>query len=331
MKTTIELKMKGKNVSGTLARYIKSVSYREVMDGEADTLEVTLRDDERVFMGEWLPPRGASLELTLVDEDFNRMELGEFTIDEVENSLPPSECKIKATSIPPGSAAKNVESSRSWEQVTLMQIAGDIAGRAGLRLIYDAGSNPVIERAEQSEESDLKFLHRLCGDKGMALKVNNKQLIVFEYERYEARGSIATVREGHCVKRFSARQTLNEVYGSCEVKYRHGRKGETYSGTASSGGELVGLLGGGGKKLKINAKVRDSGEAAALAKKKLREKNREECKINLTLVGDFNYRAGANITLEGFKSYDGKHLINKATHTVTGSGYEVQLEMSKCG
>ena len=332
MKTTIELKIGGKNVEGAISRYVKSINYREVIDGEADTLELTLHDVEGLFIDKWYPPRNTSLELTLLDEEFNRLELGEFVIDEVENSTPPSECKMKATSIPPGSAAKNVERSRSWEDVTLSRIARDIAASAGLMPVFDSSDDPHYDRIEQSEQSDLKFLHKLCRDAGLAMKVNDTKLIVFEYERYEKRSSVATLAR-HLIKRFSGRQTLNEVYSDCKVSYKSGAKGEMITGSAGGTSFLSGILGGsgGGKTLKINKKVSSEAEASRLAKKKLREKNREECTVNVTMVGDFRCRAGANITLDGYGAYDGKYSINKATHAVDSGGYTTTLELKKCG
>ena len=46
MKTTIELKIGGKSVGGVISRYVKSIGYRETVDGEADTLELTMHDAE---------------------------------------------------------------------------------------------------------------------------------------------------------------------------------------------------------------------------------------------------------------------------------------------
>ena len=112
MRTTVEIKMNGKAVGKDLEKYLKSVSYREALDGEADTLDVTLQDIEGLFMNEWFPKRGTSIELTLMTE-YAMMDLGEFYVDEIENSFPPSECKIKGTSIPPGSNVKAAEKWRS--------------------------------------------------------------------------------------------------------------------------------------------------------------------------------------------------------------------------
>ena len=328
MKTTVEITMNGKAVGKDLEKYLKSVSYREALDGEADTLDVTLQDIEGLFMNEWFPRRGTSIEIAFFDE-YSMMNLGFFYVDEIENSFPPSECKIKGTSIPPGSNVKAAEKWRSWELVTLRQIAGDIATGAGLRLYYETSYDPTLDRAEQSDESDLQFLHRLCSDNGLALKLNDKQLIIFDIEEYEKRGATSIITKGSSlIKRFSARSTLNEIYSSCEVKYDDGNVELPYSGF--TGGALSGLFSSGsGKKLKVNKRVKSAGEAERLARKKLKAKNREETKVQMTLVGNFSLRAGATVTLEKFGAFSGKYLIQKATHTLGSGGYETAIEISK--
>ena len=328
--TWIELSMNGRVVSSELSKYLKGLTYREALDGEADTLEVTLQDVDGLFRSAWFPSRGMTIEATIYD-DYSALPLGSFEIDEIENSFPPSECKIKGNSIPSSSGVKSVEKSRSWEQVPLSAIALDIAVGGGLKLYYETTEDPLIERAEQTEESDLAFLHRLCKDKGLALKMNDRQLIIFDIEKFEGTAAIgAVIKGGKALKRFSVRTTLNEVYSKCEVKYKNGRKGELIEGSYSSGGILSTVFGSGGRTLKVNKKVTTKAEADRLAKKSLKAANREETKVQLTVIGDMRMRSGATLLLEGFEVFDGKYLIQKATHTVGGSGYETAVEMTRC-
>lgn len=330
MRTKIELKINGKATGAELSKYLKSLSYREALDGEADTLEITLQDIKGLFMSSWFPPRGSVLECN-IESEFERMPLGNFYVDEIENSFPPSECKIKATSIPPGSTVKSAEKWRSWENVTLSKIAGDIATGSGLKLYFETGYDPTLDRAEQSDESDLQFLHRLCKDNGLALKLNDEQLIIFDIEEYEKAGTSSTVEKGSArIKRFSARSTLNEIYSDCEVNFDDGNAQIPFLGT-SVGTAIRTALGTTTKVLKVNRRVKSIGEAQRLARKKLKEKNREETKVQLTMLGDFTLRAGSTIELTDFDIFNGKYLIQKATHTVGTGGYETSIEVSKVG
>lgn len=330
MKNELGLKMNGKAVGGDISRYLKTLSYREALDGEADTLEVTLHDIDGLFMSSWFPPRGATIEATIQNE-YERMPLGRFYVDEIENSFPPSECKIKATSIPPQSNVKAAEKWRSWESVNLSKVASDIATGAGLSLYFETSYDPVLDRAEQSDESDLQFLHRLCKDNGLALKLNDQQLIIFDIEEYEKNSTVTEYFKGSArIKRFSARATLNEIYSDCQVNYDDGNTTLPFVGL-SVGAAISAAFGSSSKTLKINRRVKSIGEAQRLAKKKLAEKNREETKINLTVVGDFLLRAGATIELIEFDIYNGKYLIQKATHSLGTNGYETAIEVTKCG
>ena len=81
--------------------------------------------------------------------------------------------------------------------------------------------------------------------------------------------------------------------------------------------------------LKVNKKVSTQAEAEKLAKKKLREKNKEEIKISLTLIGNFIYLSGNVVELVNHGWYSGNYIIEKATHKI-GNGYEVTLDLRKC-
>ena len=328
MRTEVDLIMSGKSVGAELSKYLKTVSYREALDGEADTLEVTLQDVAGLFMSGWFPTRGTMIE-AILENEYERMPLGDFYVDEIENSFPPSECKIKGTSIPPGSNVKAAEKWRSWQGVRLSDVGMDLATKAGLKFYYEGSYNPEFDRVEQSDESDLQFLHRLCETHGLALKLNDKQLIILDMEVYENKGAVKELEKGSSqIKRFSVRSTLNEIYTRCAVSYDSGDDIFPYAASMSEVGALSGLLGG-GKVLQVNRRVRSDGEAIMLARKRLKAKNREETKMQMTLAGDFRLRAGATVRLSKFKVFDGKYLIQKATHTVGSGGYESTIELSR--
>lgn len=87
--------------------------------------------------------------------------MGLFEIDEITSSGYPSEVQIKAVSVPDNNTLRGTERSRSWEKAKLQVIANDIASAAGMSLFWDTEENPVLDRAEQTEESDLSFLYAI--------------------------------------------------------------------------------------------------------------------------------------------------------------------------
>ena len=326
----VKIVIAGTDVTKDLSPYLQSVSYEDVESGETDTVEIELDDAQRLFIGDWFPKRGDTLEIELIRENWQgdgqteNLPLGTFEIDEINNSYPPNIAKIKGNSCPQNSDLRQVDESKSWENFKLSQIAQDIATASGCELVFEASEDPEIQRAEQSEHSRLKFLEKLCKDKGLALKFADGKLIIFDEEKLEQQEPVSVLNyDLSIIKHFEATATLTEIYKSCEVNYKHGKKDEKISAKFEDATKEN------GKVLKVNQKVESQAEAERLAKKKLREKNKDEIKISVTVVGRFCYLSGSVIELKGHGFYDGRYLIERATHKV-GSSYEVSMELRKC-
>ena len=228
----VKCKYDNVDISQDIARFLKSFSVREVLSGEADSAEITLEDREALWQGDWFPERGAIMDITLVISDWegegdNRgLPLGKFEVDEITNAGPPNEAKIKLISVPNNTDLRGVERTRAWEKANLSRIVQDIAEGAGMQHFFDTPEDPIIERAEQSEETDLAFLKKLCKDAGLALKVTDKNIVVFDIAKYEAAEPVMTITKGKDnIISFDCRTTIHEIYRACHVKYKHGKKG----------------------------------------------------------------------------------------------------------
>lgn len=322
----------GKDVTNDIKNFLTSVTYTDVLEGEADTAQINLHDIPRVFIADWFPKRGDTAEITLIRENWNEesgtenLYLGSFEIDEITNAYSGSgnTASIKLNSIANKSDLRSIDKSRSWEKVKLSKIAADIAAEAGLKLFYDTKEDPEIPRAEQKEKTNLQFLNKLCKDKGLAVKISDNKLIIFDEEKYEQQDPVKTLTYGDGkIKSFSARATISKIYKSCHVKYQHGKQAEKFEHTFTDESKEEGMT------LEISQKVENSADAEKLAKKKLREKNKDEIKVSLSIVGNFAYLAGNCIELKDHGFYDGKYLITKATHSI-GKDYSVSLEVRKC-
>ena len=320
----------GQDVTGNLSGFLQSVTYTDNLSGEADTAEIELLDADRIFISEWFPKRGDTAAITLWrefwqgDGEIQTLPLGTFEIDEITNSYPPNVAKIKLNSIPNNAKLRSVDKSKSWENFRLSAIAHDIATAAGVQLFYDTNEDPLIKRAEQSELSCLAFLEKLCTDNGLALKVADGKLIIFDEEKYEQQEPISTLYYDLSItKRFSASATIHEIYSAAHVKYKQGKEDKFIEATFTDSTRDAGMT------LEINQKVDTQAEAEKLAKKKLREKNKDEIKVTLTTVGRFDYLSGRVIALASHGFYDGNYLIERATHKI-GNGYEVDLQLRKC-
>mgnify|MGYP005934842895 FL=1 len=320
------------NISLQIDKYAKSVTVDDVMDGEADSLNITLEDRSEFWKDGWLPERGAMLDIVLITshwvngEDLQSLPIGKFEIDEIECSGPPEEVKIKGVSIPNNADIRSVEHSQAWEKTKLSAIAQDIADRAGLQLFYDTSEDPVLDRAEETAQTDLSFLYKLCQDAGLCLKVSDEKIIIFDEQKYEDQDPVMTIFKGHdSLESYSIKATIHEVYKSCHVKYKNSKSGELieFTYTVPERENLPGMT------LEVNEEVADVAEAEKLAKKKLREKNREEVQATVTMAGNFYMLAGNTVMLDGFGKFNGKYVITKASHSL-GNGYTVQCDLRRC-
>ena len=335
-----------KDISTDLNSHLKSISYTDNMTGEADDLQITLEDKNNLWSNSWMPEKGATIDATLVTYFWEsgsslpeKLHAGTFEIDEIGCSFSPTEVTIKGTSVPDGSSTlRGVEHTRSWEKVNLKKIAQDIADGAKMELAYEPEDNPDLDRVEQSDQSDLSFLAKLCKDNGFALKVFDGKLIVFsevDYEKQEATLSIVNpgttyVEEkgmAYIDKIISANfsSKIRDVYRACHVKYQKGKKKElieyTFIDPSKKDKE--------GRTLKVNEEVSSVAEAERLAKRKLREKNCEEVTGNITCMGNFKLLASTIVNVIGFGAFDGKYIITRADHSI-GGGYTVGLEIRRC-
>lgn len=326
----VKITISGKDVTKDLSPYLRGITYEDKLSGEADTVSLELMDKARLFIGDWFPKRGDAIDVVLIRKNFDKdgrteqLPLGEFEIDEVGNSFPPSVCNLKAVSIPQNSHLRQHDYSKSWENVKLSEIAQEIATAAKLELVYQAAEDPQITRAEQGESSTLGFLMKICADNGLCLKVDDKKLIIFDETDLEKQEPVKIFdRDKSTILHFDARATINEIYGSCEVNYRNAKQAENYSAKFDAPDATS------DKVLRVNQKVDSQAEAEKLAKKKLRDKNKEEIKISLDVVGEFVLVAGSCVELKNCGFYNGKYLIEKANHSI-GDGYKIRLELRKC-
>ncbi|MDD3534237.1 MAG: contractile injection system protein, VgrG/Pvc8 family, partial [Candidatus Cloacimonetes bacterium] len=188
----------GRDISGDIAPYLKSLSYSDELSGQADDLNIVLEDRDGLWQADWFPNKGDCIAVALTGTDWagnDTLKLGQFEVDEISAKGWPTEVVIKATSVPENNKLRDESRSRSWEKAQLKSIANDIAAEAELTLVYDTEENPTIERAEQTDESDLSFLSKLTGDKGLALKIHDKKLVIFDEQKYEEQDSIMTIKK----------------------------------------------------------------------------------------------------------------------------------------
>ena len=144
-----------KDISEALAEYLISASYTDNLSGQVDDISLTLEDKAGLWQGDWMPTKGATLDVTLCTYNWIGLydgeadvTLGKFEVDEIELSSAPDVVTIKAVAITVSddSTLRSTLRSRTWENVTVQKVANDIALENNMDICWDCGDDPSIDK-----------------------------------------------------------------------------------------------------------------------------------------------------------------------------------------
>ncbi|MDR1978312.1 MAG: hypothetical protein LBQ42_06230 [Synergistaceae bacterium] len=319
----------GADISRDIAPYLVTFSYTDNASDKADDLSVTLEDRKGNWRDPWFPSKGAVIHATIITHDWHgpneteSLPCGTFEIDEVECSGPPTQVQIKAVSTLVSKGMRQEQKTKAWENAKLSVVADDVAKKNGLTLFWDSPNDPLFERRDQVEMSDLGFLQKLCREYGIGIKVTDTQLVCYDEETYEAKAAIAAISFGDKhIKNYRFRTKTRGTYKGARLQYHHPVKNENLEVYTAGDAE------GTGEDLVINQKADTLDDAEKIAQKKLHDANKKETTGSITLVGDMRFLGGSNVTVSGWGKFDGGYFIEKATHNVNkGSGYVTSIEL----
>lgn len=342
----------GKDISESLAQYVLSFSYTDNLTGQVDDISITLEDRAELWEADWMPERGATLDITICTYNWSDLyseeqdlQLGKFEIDELEVSSAPNVVTIKAVaiSISDDSTLRSTLRSHTWENISVQKAANDIAWQNGMKLQWYCDDNPNIDKLEQNDESDLDVLQKICDDAGFALKVMTDTIIIFDVEKFEKEDvyaeyyhpgtTILNIVENQskpvqtdALLNYSFKAKIRDVYKKCHVKYAKDKDKSVIESTfvAPDKKEKEGAT------LEVHQQVSSQAEADRLAKKKLREKNCEEFTGSFSSDGNMGLCAGETIEMLGFGNFSGKYIITQAKHDISSSGFTSSVEIRKC-
>lgn len=321
----------GHNATDHIKPDLLDFSYTDNASGKADEISLTLADPEGKWSGSWKPKKGMAVTASLECFDWfgpdkhATLPMGKFTVDETELSGPPDKIKIKAVSAAKTSSMSEEANSKGWENFDLQGVAGDIAKKHGLELMYDAPAHK-FQRQDQREESDLAFLNRLCKERGVNLKVHDGKMVLFDAKEWDAKKPglvIAKKGDQFSPTSYSFKEESGDTYAKAEVSYHDPAKNETFTATVAPEGPPPS-----GQTLKLNSRVESAAEAIAGGASALRGKNKKAENATIELMGHPGLVAGITLSLQGWGGYDGTYFVEKAEHKV-GDGYKTSAELRK--
>ncbi|EHL68465.1 phage late control D family protein [Cloacibacillus evryensis] len=325
----LEMTLAGADITKDIAPFLISFSYEDNRSGEADLISVVLEDSDGRFRGDWFPQKNSIVEVAIKVADWQEqgdgatLKCGTFELDEIEATQ--GTLTMKGVSVPVTAGGRREKVTKTWEKAYLKTVATDVAKKSGLELKYTALENPYFGRIDQKQESSLEFLSRIVHKAGLAIKiVNNKIAIYNEVDAEKEAAAFTVERTSGFVTGWSFRTQSVDTYKACEVTYFDAKTKTSYKGTATAAGEEEPS----GQVLRIsNERVESNAEAIRLAEKKLRDSNKREVTGRLDCVGNTLMLDGVVIAVSGFGTFDGKYRIAKSTHSVDGGGYTTSVDL----
>lgn len=311
----------GKDISGEINGYLESMSYHDSASGESDSISLELRNDDKVWLEGWYPQKGDRIQSSIIFLNWDgteerRLDCGNFLVDEVSFSGRPLEAVIGAAAIPQDTAFNTENRSKTWESVTIRQIALEIAERAGIELFYEA-DNINIQALEQDEQTDCKFLYALCEDYGLAMKVFNNRIVIFDEEKYEQKAPSVTIRENDMLK-WDINTTMAGTYTGAVFSFSDPNDEQEYSVEIGSRERV----------LNINVTASSLYDAERKAVAKLNQENKKATTITAVIMADPGIVSGMNVRIEGMGRLSGKYYVEKVSTRITGgSGSQMTLSL----
>lgn len=316
------LSFSGENVDTLLWDYLEFVTYTDVASGSSDTLDITLQDIGGEWKGDWYPKKGSIVSGGLAfinwnnDGNVGRISCGTHTLDEIRTSFSPRTMKLSCLAIPSDESFKTRERVKTWEKVTLRQVAQEICSRYGLTLSYE-GVEVCIDKLEQNE-ADSPFLMNLCDSYGFGMKIHRQMIVVYEIALIEESAETASLGLGDFIDA-AFTDGIYGTYTGARVSYRPPDTDEDISIYLGLTPEEAGRV------LKVNEPCESEAEARIKAAAAVNKSNMKATTFTGTIFPNPAICAGICVNLATpFGALSGKYFIDKVTWTVSGKGATTQ-------
>lgn len=312
----------GVDIWKDLSEYIQSFSYEDSLD-QSDTISITLSDRDLKWSRTWSPEKGDVITPSIILENWNEegekmtVPCGTFLVDDFSFSSPPFICTINGVSAPVNSCFKETENTKTWESATIRLIAGEIAGKYGLELVYESSEEIQVAKIEQDKQADSDFLKSICEKYGLGIKVYANKLVIWDLKQYFEKPPIMVIKP-EMVSKWNYNSTMQGVYTGVKVSY-------TNPGNNKSIDVMIGTE---ERLYKTNQKADNEADARRIGESALRNANRKERSMKLTLPPRLSLFATANVELSGFGNLDGIYFIEKISHSLSGKSYDMQVSLS---
>ena len=320
-KVSLEVTYNGNKLDEKIQKRITSFTYTDIASGASDSISITLENIDKKWLNAWFPEKGSTITAKLIVKNWEKsgkkrtFNCGTFVIDDISFSGPPLVATIGAVAVPADTGFKATKKSKTWEDVTIEQIASKIAEAAGIQFYYRAPTIKISE-IEQSKETDSSFLYSLCAKYGLAMKVYNKKLVIFNEEDYEREERSYIAIDEKDMETWNFNTTVDGTYTGVKLTYTKPSSNKTTSVTVGTTERLY----------EYDAQVDGQYDAELQAKAKLRSENKKAKTMDMKIMAKENIVASSVIKVTGLGKADGPYYVDQVKHNI-GTGYTMSVSM----
>lgn len=317
-------------------QYLDSIQFEDAEDGESDSLSFSVANSPAFA----LPAHGAQVRFWLGWKETGMKYFGFFSVDECTVDLKPAILRVTAKSTnfnnsSNGSHDEKERRDREWENISLAYIAAKIGGEHGYSSKVEVDVH--YPHIAQTGESNLSFLRRLAAEVGASFAIKDQTILIFPPNK-ASRPQGAICYSEAVSGSFTAK--AREEYASVEAKWwdRNSASEKKVSSKRSKKEKWWHSAGGGnasgdGTSHKMKRRFHSASEAKTAADNTMAALERGEFEADLTLPGDPDLVAGAEISLSGFtpESLNGNYLAKSVSHSVSRSGWTTNVKLESLG
>lgn len=308
---------------------VRSLSYTDNAEGESDDVTVELTDQKQDWFGGWFPERGKDLNVYIdyynwySPETLYIYHCGNFVIDDITLTGGPRGITIRGTSQPAQSAFMETLVSKTWQGITIKQIAQELMAKYSLQNLYFYGDETVIEELSQEEQSDADFLQEVCERYGYALKIYKAGFVIYKKEIYEARGVVREFNgETEWEPGWEWNTTTAGTYTGARITYTDPKKGDEQE-------DINILVGTEERLLVINERADSEAEAMEIARSRVNKENEKAETLTFTTMFDPTLVASSNINVINLTHVEGKYFIKKVQVKLGDDGLKMTISAYK--
>jgi hypothetical protein len=320
----------GVNITKDIAPDFQGFSYKEVAEGSADSLQLTLQNKTLKWMGEWLPQPGDKISASITQYDWagpgevKTLDCGSMIVDSPTFSGPFDVINLNALNIPADQGFNDAPQDTTWADITMSQLGQMIASKYGMSFTYDAPTDFVIHALKRTKQTDAALLSDTCKKYNLCLKVYSDKLIIYSKAQYEQRDPIKTITYGSSnINSYTlASPIVGTGFTSVTINYKPTKTKTMLQYTFS--------IGTGGKSMILQESADDDEQAELIAKEKMREANEKAFTGTLNLALDLDFIAGCTFMLAGFGKFDGKYYVDTCDHDYGKGAGETNIAFHRC-